>query len=242
MSDILKVDRLQKSFGKLMAVYDLSFQVRGGEILGVIGPNGAGKTTLFNLIMGNLVPDQGEIIFKEKDITHESSANRSHMGLGRTFQIPRPFEKMNVFENLLVAALHGGGKKRSSANEEVQDTLEMIGLSSQQDRLAGGLSLLDRKRLELGRALATGPQLILLDEVAGGLTEPEAALVLKLVKKMQKMGIAIVWIEHIMSMMSKGVDRLMAIAGGRFLCCGDPEEVMNSKEVLECYMGVEEEE
>jgi len=114
MSNILTVNKLQKSFGKLIAVYDLSFQVKEGEILGVIGPNGAGKTTLFNLIMGNFKPDQGEIIFKEKDITHESSANRSHLGLGRTFQIPRPFDKMTVFENLLVAALHGGEKNRGS--------------------------------------------------------------------------------------------------------------------------------
>jgi len=242
MSDILSVNRLQKSFGNLIAVHDLSFQVKEGEILGVIGPNGAGKTTLFNLIMGNLSPDQGEIIFKEKDITHESPANRSHLGLGRTFQIPRPFEKMTVFDNLLVAALHGGEKKWDPAIKEVRDILEMIGLLSLKDRFSGGLSLLDRKRLELGKALATGPQLILLDEVAGGLTEPEAALVLKIVKEMQKKGIAIVWIEHIMAMMSDGVDRLLAIAGGRFLRCGDPQEVMNSKEVLECYMGVEEEE
>jgi branched-chain amino acid transport system ATP-binding protein len=242
MLNILTVNKLQKSFGKLIAVYDLSFQVKGGEVLGIIGPNGAGKTTLFNLLMGNLKPDQGEIIFQGKDITRESPANRSHLGLGRTFQIPRPFDKMTVFENLLAAALHGGGKNRDSAYEEVHDILGLIGLSSHQDRLAGGLSLLDRKRLELGRALATDPRLILLDEVAGGLTELEAALVLEIVTAMQKRGITIIWIEHLMAMMSEGVDRLLAIAGGRHLICGDPKDVMDSKEVLECYMGTEEEE
>jgi branched-chain amino acid transport system ATP-binding protein len=223
-------------------VYNLSFRVDAGEILGIIGPNGAGKTTVFNLLMGILNPEQGEIIFEGKNITRESPSNRAHLGLGRTFQIPRPFDKMTVFENLFVAALHGGKKKRGPARKDVQKILEMIGLSSVQDRTAGGLSLLDRKRLELGRALATDPKLIMLDEVAGGLTEPEAALVLKIVKEMQKRGIAIVWIEHIMAMMSEGVDRLLAIAEGRRLLCGDPKEVMSSKEVLECYMGVEEEE
>jgi branched-chain amino acid transport system ATP-binding protein len=242
MSVILNVNKLQKSFGKLVAVYNLSFRVDAGEILGIIGPNGAGKTTVFNLLMGILNPEQGEIIFEEKNITRESPSNRAHLGLGRTFQIPRPFDKMTVFENLFVAALHGGKKKGGPARKDVQNILEMIGLSSVQDRTAGGLSLLDRKRLELGRALATDPKLIMLDEVAGGLTEPEAALVLKIVKDMQERGIAIVWIEHIMAMMSEGVDRLLAIAEGRRLLCGDPKEVMNSKEVLECYMGVEEEE
>jgi branched-chain amino acid transport system ATP-binding protein len=241
MSNILTVNKLQKSFGKLIAVFDLSFQVKEGEILGVIGPNGAGKTTLFNLLMGNLKPDQGEIIFQDKDITFESPAMRSHMGFGRTFQIPRPFDKMTVFENLLAAALHGGGKSRRAADSDVHAILNLIGLTRTKDQLAGGLSLLDRKRLELGRALATDPNLILLDEVAGGLTEPEAALVLEIVMEMQKRGITIIWIEHLMAMMSEGVDRLLAIAEGRFLISGHPEDVMNSKEVLECYMGAEEE-
>ncbi|MEJ2725487.1 MAG: ABC transporter ATP-binding protein, partial [Deltaproteobacteria bacterium] len=153
----------------------------------------------------------------------------------------RPFEKMTVFDNLLVAALHGGHKRDRRAREAVQDTLDMLGLSYAKNQPAGGLPLLDRKCLELGRALATDPELILLDEVAAGLTEMEAERILKMVKEIQRRGITIVWIEHIMAMMSEGVDRLLAIAQGRWLNCGNPSQVMNSKEVIECYLGAEEE-
>ena len=241
MSDILVVNKLHKNFGKLAAVHDLSFEVKRGEILGMIGPNGAGKTTVFNLLTGILKPDKGKIIFNGEDITHESPSKRCHQGLGRTYQIPRPFDKMTVFENLLVAAVYGRERRERRVRGEIQDILDLIGLSSVKDRLAGGLTLLSHKCLELGRALATDPTLILLDEVAGGLTEGEAARVLKIVKEIQKRGITIVWIEHILAMMSEGVDRLLAIAWGRRLNCGEPEEVMNSKEVLECYLGAEEE-
>ena len=223
-----------------MAVHHLSFQVKEKEILGVIGPNGAGKTTLFNLLMGTLKPDQGEIIFEGRDITYEPPHKRCHLGLGRTYQTPRPFEKMTVFENLLVAALHSKRKKYHRARAEVLDILNRIGLYRVINQLAGRLPLLDRKRLELGRALATAPKLIFLDEVAGGLTEMEAEKVLKIIREIQESGITIVWIEHVMSMMSEGVDRLLAIAEGRWLNCGDPGQVMNSKEVIECYMGVDE--
>jgi branched-chain amino acid transport system ATP-binding protein len=241
MSDILVVNKLHKNFGKLAAVDDLSFEVRKGEILGMMGPNGAGKTTVFNLLTGILKPDAGEIIFKGEDITHESTSKRCHKGLGRTYQFPRSFDMMTVFEYLLVAAVHGGGKRERRAQAEIQDILDLIGLSSMQDSLAGGLPLLSRKSLELGKVLATDPTLILLDEVAGGLTEAEAGQVLKIIKEIQKRGITIVWIEHILAMMSEGVDRLLVLAWGRTLNCGVPEEVMNSKAVLECYLGEEEE-
>ncbi|MBW1773527.1 MAG: ABC transporter ATP-binding protein [Deltaproteobacteria bacterium] len=240
MTDILKVNHLTKEFGRLRAVDDLSFEVREGEILGVIGPNGAGKTTVFNLLTGVFKPDEGSILFKGKDITHEAPAKRCHRGMGRTYQIPRPFDKMTVFENLLVGAVHGGKLSEQRGRERVYDVLELIGLYSAKDRLAGGLPLLDRKRLELGRALATQPALILLDEIAGGLTEKEAEEVLETVKKIQEKGITIIWIEHILMMMSEGVDRLLVISQGAWLQCGDPKEVMNSEEVLECYLGTEE--
>ena len=241
MSDILVSNHLQKSFGNLVAVHELSFEVRAGEILGMMGPNGAGKTTVFNLLTGNLKPDAGTITFNGEDITHESPAKRCHRGIGRTYQIPRPFDKMSVFENLLVAAVHGGGMREKKAKGQIQDILDLIGLYPIKDRVAGGLPLLDRKRLELGRALATQPSLILLDEVAGGLTEGETEQVLKIVKEMQNRGVTIVWIEHILAMMSEGVDRLLVISEGHWLNCGNPEEVMSSEEVLECYMGAEEE-
>jgi len=240
MADILIAKNLRKNFGKLAAVDDLSFEVRGGEILGMIGPNGAGKTTVFNLLTGVHKPDGGSIIFKDEDITHESPSRRCRRGIGRTYQIPRPFEKMSVFENLLVASVHGGGLSEKRARGGLLEILDLIGLFPMKDRLAGGLPLLDRKRLELGRALATRPDLILLDEVAGGLTEGEAGEVLKIVKEVQRRGITIVWIEHIMAMMSEGVDRLLVISEGRWLQCGSPGEVMCSEEVLECYLGAED--
>ncbi|MBW1997716.1 MAG: ABC transporter ATP-binding protein [Deltaproteobacteria bacterium] len=240
MTHILEAKSLRKSFGNLVAVDDLSFEVREGEILGMMGPNGAGKTTVFNLLTGLLKPDSGSIVFKGEDITSQSPAKRCHKGIGRTYQIPRPFDKMSVFENLLVAAVHGGGLREKEARSEIDDVLDLIGLEGHRHRLAGGLPLLDRKRLELGRALATRPSLILLDEIAGGLTEGEMGQVLKIIKEIQRRGITIIWIEHILMMMSEGVDRLLAIAEGKWLSCGNPSEVMNSKEVLECYMGAGE--
>jgi branched-chain amino acid transport system ATP-binding protein len=240
MSEILVVENLHKSFGRLVAVDDLSLDVKQGEILGMIGPNGAGKTTVFNLLTGVIKPDEGTITFNGKDITQESPAQRCRLGLGRTYQIPQPFDKMTVFENLLVAAVHGGAMSEREARGAIHDILDMIGLLAQKNNLAGGLPLLDRKALELGRALATQPSLILLDEVAGGLTEAETEKVLRIVKGIQQRGISIIWIEHILMMMSEGVDRLLVISGGRWLKCGQPGEVMNSEEVLECYLGAEE--
>jgi branched-chain amino acid transport system ATP-binding protein len=240
MPEILVVDNLHKSFGRLVAVDDLSLDVKQGEILGMMGPNGAGKTTVFNLLTGVIKPDEGTITFNGKNITHESPSRRCRLGLGRTYQIPQPFGKMTVFENLLVAAVHGGALSERKARGEIHGILDMIGLFPKKNDLAGGLPLLDRKALELGRALATQPSLILLDEVAGGLTESETERVLKIVKAIQQRGISIVWIEHILMMMSEGVDRLLVISGGRWLKCGHPGEVMNSEEVLECYLGAEE--
>ena len=242
MTDILIAKNLQKKFGHLVAVGDLSFEVKKGEILGLMGPNGAGKTTVFNMLTGVYQPDKGSIVFEGKDITYEQPAKRCRLGIGRTYQIPRPFEKLTVFENMLVCAVHGGGLSERQAGSNVDELLELIGLYPQRNHIAGGMSLLNRKRLELGKALATQPSLVLIDEVAGGLTEKETEKLLQIVKKIQERGVTIVWIEHILMMMSEGgVDRLLCIAeGGRHLTCGDPEEVMCSPEVEECYLGVEE--
>lgn len=240
MADILTVDHLTKNFGRLRAVDALTFEVRDGEILGVMGPNGAGKTTVFNLLTGVFKPDEGSITFQGKDITHESPARRCRRGIGRTYQIPRPFDKMTVYENLLVGAVHGGKLSEKRARQSVYDILDLIGLLPLKDELAGKLPLLNRKTLELGRALATQPDLILLDEIAGGLTEKEAGHVLGIVRKIWEQGITIVWIEHILMMMTEGADRLLVISEGRWLQCGDPKDVMSSDEVLECYLGAEE--
>jgi branched-chain amino acid transport system ATP-binding protein len=241
MADILTVSHLQKNFGRLKAVDDLSFEVREGEILGMMGPNGAGKTTVFNLLTGVAKPDGGTIVFKGDDITHASPAKRCHLGIGRTYQIPCPFDKMTVFENLLVGAIHGGKLGEKRAREEASGILELTGMAPMKNQVSGELSLMNRKRLEIGRALATQPSLILLDEVAGGLTEGEVRQILEIVKKTSKRGVTIVWIEHILMMMSEGVDRLLVIAEGRWLQCGDPKAVMSSEEVLTCYLGAEEE-
>jgi len=239
-TDLLVVRNLNRSFGKLAAVSDLSFDVQRGEILGLMGPNGAGKTTVFNLLTGVLKPDTGSILLDGRDITRLSPAKRCRAGIGRTYQIPRPFTKMTVLENLMVAAVHGGGLTEKKAKRTSDEVLALIKLTSVRNNFAGNLSLLDRKRLELGRALASKPGLILIDEVAGGLTEKEVEQLLAIVKEIQRQGITIIWIEHIMMMMSEGADRVLAIAEGKQMLCGNPSEVMRSKEVLECYLGEEE--
>lgn len=239
-TDLLVVKNLSRSFGSLAAVSNLSFEVRRGEILGIMGPNGAGKTTVFNLLTGVMKADTGSIVLDGRDITRLSAARRCRAGIGRTYQIPRPFAKMTVLENLMVAAVHGGGLQEKKAKRTSDQILELIGLPAVRNKFAGSLSLLDRKRLELGRALASQPSLILIDEVAGGLTEKEVEHLLVIVKEIQRRGITIIWIEHIMMMMSEGADRILCIAEGKHMQCGQPAEVMCSKEVLECYLGGEE--
>ena len=238
--DLLVVKNLSRSFGSVVAVSDLSFEAHRGEILGIIGPNGAGKTTVFNLLTGVIKPDNGSVFLDGRDLTRLSAAKRCRAGIGRTYQVPRPFTKMTVLENLMVAAVHGGGLMEKSAKRKSDEILELINLKSARDNFAGTLSLLDRKRLELGRALASQPSLILIDEVAGGLTEKEVEELLVIVKQIQSQGITIIWIEHIMMMMSEGADRVLAIAEGRRLQCGNPGEVMCSRNVIECYLGEKE--
>jgi branched-chain amino acid transport system ATP-binding protein len=238
--DLLVVKDLSRNFGSLAAVSELSFEVRRGEILGVMGPNGAGKTTVFNLLTGALKADTGSIVLDGRDITRLSASKRCRAGIGRTYQIPRPFTKMTVLENLMVPAVHGGGLPERKAKKISDEILEQISLTSVRNKFAGSLSLLGRKRLELGRALASQPKIILIDEVAGGLTEKEVEELLVIVKEIQLQGITIIWIEHIMMMMSEGADRLLFIAEGKPVKCGKPDEVMGSKEVLVRYWGEEE--
>ncbi len=239
MTEILTAEGLSKAFGSVQAVTDMSMDVRKGEILGILGPNGSGKTTLFNLLTGVYKPDRGRVVFNGRDITAISVHQRVRLGIGRTYQIPRPFGNMTVLENLLVAATQGGRQSEKAARGEVDETLEMTGLTSLKYQFARSLTLLDRKRLETARALATRPHLLLLDEIAGGLTEAEAHQVLKIIRSVNEKGVTIIWIEHLMAMM-EGVDRILALDQGRHLLCGSPKEVMSSEEVVACYMGVEE--
>jgi branched-chain amino acid transport system ATP-binding protein len=234
---VLETVGLSKSFGGVQVIDDLSVQLIEGEALGIVGPNGAGKTTLFNLITGVYGPDEGRVIFGDKEITHLARHDRCRAGIGRTFQIPRPFADMSVFENVLVCASHGRRMRERSSYQRCVETLELTQLTGLANSQAGSLTLLNRKRLELARALAGDPKVLLLDEIAGGLTEAEVELLMELVRDLRRGGVSIIWIEHIVHALLGVVDRIVAISFGRKLIEGDPTEVMCSDEVMACYMG-----
>ena len=236
---MLSLRNVAKSFGSLKVADDVSFDVPEGQALGIIGPNGAGKSTLFNLITGNLTPDSGMIGFDGRDVTRAPAMRRCLDGVGRSFQIPQPFEKLTVFENLLVAATHGRAASEAAVADVCADVLERAGLLPKANALAGSLSLLERKRLELARALATGPKLLLLDEIAGGLTEGECQSLVRTIRGIHAEGITIVWIEHVLHALTSVVERLLVLDFGRVIGIGDPGEIMESREVKEIYLGIE---
>ena len=235
---ILKLDKLTRSFGSLKAVDGVELEVAQGEALGIIGPNGAGKSTLFNLITGLLKPDSGTVRFAGRDITQAPPRARCVAGIGRSFQIPHPFENLTVFENLLVAAIHGRKQREAEVTDPCGDILQRTGLLPFADRRAGTLNLLGRKRLELARAMASAPRLLLLDEIAGGLTEAECADLVKLILEIKASGVTIVWIEHIVHALVAVVSRLVVLNFGRKIIEGEPHAVMASDEVREIYMGI----
>jgi branched-chain amino acid transport system ATP-binding protein len=240
MADLLSFENVSKHFGALKVTNDLSFEVKKGEALGVLGPNGAGKTTVFNLITGGVAPDAGHIRFNGQDITKLSPHRRCRAGIGRSYQVALPFEGMTVFENLLVGAMFGAERHSvSEANDRCVELLDRTGLLNKANRMAGSLTLLDRKRLELARALATEPQLLLLDEIAGGLTEQEAHELVDLVNDIRAQGVSIVWIEHVVHALLAVASRLLVINFGAKLADGDPRAVMASPEVKRVYMGIE---
>lgn len=236
---ILSLNTVSKSFGALKVTDAISFDLAPGEALGIIGPNGAGKSTLFNLICGNLQPDEGQIMLDGRDVTNESAMQRCSSGIGRSFQIPQPFGNLSVYENLLVAARFGGGIPARQAPEYCSDILQLTGMAPQADRIAASLPLLQRKRLELARAMATKPRVILLDEIAGGLTEAECSDLVATVRQIHREGTAIVWIEHVLHALNAVVERLLVLNFGRMLMTGKPEEVMASRQVREVYLGIE---
>ncbi len=238
MPQLLRLDRLTKRFGALTAVDDLTLGLDEGEALGVIGPNGAGKTTLFNLITGDLRPDRGQVFFAGADISASPPERRCHAGIGRSYQVPHPFGGMTVFENVLVGATFGAAQGEREASGECIAILERTGLAPYANRLAGTLPLLDRKRLELARALATRPKVLLLDEIAGGLTEHEVHDLIATIRGIRAAGISIIWIEHIVHALIAVVDRLAVMTFGRLLQEGNPAEVMASPAVQETYMGI----
>lgn len=237
MADILQVRNLSKSFGAVVIANHVNFSVGEGEILGIIGPNGAGKTTLFGMLSGHIEPSEGEIIFNDEDISMIPTHDRARMGIARTYQVPRPFGQMTVFDNLRVAAIFAGGLSGTEATEWIERTLAITSLTRFSGMLAGRLPLLVRKRHELARALAMRPKLLLIDEVSAGLTEQEVTEFIELVRRIRNMGITIIWIEHVIRTMLTATDRLMALAGGEVLAIGEPTKVINLPEVKRVYLG-----
>ncbi len=235
---LLRVETVSKRFGALTVTDDLSFDLAEGEALGVLGPNGAGKSTLSNLITGDLTPDAGRILFDGADITALPAHVRCRRGIGRSYQIPHPFARMSVFENLLVGATFGTGEGEGAATAHCASVLERTGLIDKANRPAGSLTLLERKRLELARALATRPRLLLLDEIAGGLTEAECAQLIETVRAVRAEGVSIIWIEHVVHALLALVERLLVINFGALLAEGAPRAVMQDPRVREVYMGI----
>ena len=237
MSSLLSATGLNKAYGAVRIAEDISFDVPEGEVVGIIGPNGAGKTTLFGLLAGTVPLDGGRIYFGGRDVTALPTHDRARLGIARTYQIPRPFTHMSVRENLRVAALFAGQLELAECDEWVTQVLEFTGLVGERDMLAGRLPLLGRKRHELARALATRPSLLLIDEVAAGLTDAEVDEFIDLVARIKAAGMTVVWIEHVMKTMLRATDRLLALSGGHIVAQGPPDHVINTPEVQRVYLG-----
>ncbi len=234
---MLELASLSRAFEGLVVIDQLDFKVERGEIVGILGPNGAGKTTLFNMIAGVLPPSEGSILFGNRDITAMKAWDRCRLGIGRTYQIPKPFTHMSVFENVLAAAVHGGNMKLAQAKGEAEAVLVRVGLAHRALLPAGQLALLDMKQLELAKALALRPRLLLLDEIASGLTEAECEVLLGTIGDVHRGGVTIVWIEHVIHALRRLVTRLAVLSGGSFIAMGTPQEVLADRRVREAYLG-----
>ncbi|WP_171209712.1 MULTISPECIES: ABC transporter ATP-binding protein [unclassified Ruegeria] len=239
MTTILKLQELSKAFGAVTVADAMSYEVQQGEALGVIGPNGAGKTSMFNLITGTLKSNSGVIEFNRQNVTKWSAAKRSHAGIARSFQVPQPFSGMTVFENAMIAATQSAGLHGHQAERFCLEVLDQTELLPKANVLAGGLTLLERKRLELTRALCAKPKLLLLDEIAGGLTEAECKSLVQTIKDIHASGVTIIWIEHVVHALLAVVDRLIVIDFGKKIAEGEPQAIMESAEVKEIYLGIE---
>ncbi|HUJ88631.1 MAG TPA: ABC transporter ATP-binding protein [Syntrophorhabdales bacterium] len=234
---ILSVNGVTKRFGGLVALRDISFDVGKGEVVGLMGPNGAGKTTLLNIIAGEYAPDSGTVTFKGCDITGCPPHRACHLGIARTYQIPQPFVTLTALENLMVAAVFGRQLKKRTTELDYDRIFDLVHLSEKRDTLAGNLPILSLKKLELARALARDPELILLDEVAAGITEVEIPRVLATIREIRNMGVTIVIIEHVMKVLVNVVDRIVVIDKGMKIAEGPPAAVMNDCKVMEAYFG-----
>lgn len=237
--DILELEDVSKNFGALKVADEVSFSVPEGQALGIIGPNGAGKSTLFNLITGNFQPDSGRVKFLGQDVTKLPAKSRVRLGIGRSFQIPQPFESLTVFENLLTAAAFARNMTEAAVVDDCVELMELCGMTRRANTLAAELGLLDRKRLELARAVATSPKLLLLDEIAGGLTQGECAVLVETIKLLHGRGITVIWIEHVLHALNAVVEKLLVLNFGKMIATGRPDEIMSSREVREIYLGIE---
>ncbi len=236
-STILRSDGVSMAFGDFKVLENITLEVTKGEIVGVLGPNGAGKTTFMNLLTGAYRPTSGRVHVLEEDVTHLATAERCRRGLARTHQVPRPFAGMTVFENVLVAVRHGRPDLTGDPVEAAWHVLEETGLAEVANRQAGALGLLDRKRMELSRALATDPKVLLLDEIGGGLTDAEGDRLVALVRDIHGRGVTIIWIEHIMRLLLESCTRLICMAGGSVIADGLPREVIDAPAVQTAYFG-----
>jgi branched-chain amino acid transport system ATP-binding protein len=234
---LLSAAGLTKRFNAFTAVADVDFHLGANEAVGIVGPNGAGKTTLLNVLAGAYAPTAGTVSFRGADVSRLDAASRCRIGIARSHQIPRPFSNMTVFENVLVGATMGGGRSRSDAYDSSIEALRLCGMLDLANRQAETIGLLDRKRLELARALATDPKVLLLDEIGGGLTDAEAAELVSIIRELRRRGIAIVWIEHILHVLLQVVERLVCMDAGRIIAEGVPEEALAHPAVVEAYLG-----
>jgi branched-chain amino acid transport system ATP-binding protein len=239
MSHLLDGNQLYKSFGGLMATNGMDFHLESGEILGLIGPNGSGKTTLFNLIAGVFKPDRGRIKFLGKDITGAGCAAICQMGIARTFQITRPFPFLTVLENVKLGRAYGSAPAETLelAGKEAEEILDFIGLGPKKSVLAGRLGLIDRKRLELGKALSTKPKILLLDEIMAGLNPTEIQAATHLVKEIRDSGVSLIIIEHMMKAIMGICHRVIVLNAGKKIAEGEPREVVLNREVIEAFLG-----
>ena len=233
----LQIEDVRQQFGALTVLAGVTVAVPPGQALGVVGPNGAGKTTLLDIVAGGRRPTGGHVRLAGHDVTTASAAYRTRLGLGRTYQVPRPFASMTVFENALVAAARGAGLRRQAAYQAAYGALLRAGLAGKADVAAHRLTLLERKRLELARALATQPSVLLLDEIAGGLTEPETDALIGTIRAVHEAGTTIVWVEHIMRALTQVVERAVCLADGRLLFDGTPGQMLADPEVRRAYLG-----
>ena len=235
---ILSIANLSRHFGALTVLESIDLKVASGEILGILGPNGAGKSTLFNLIAGVMPPSSGNILFRDRDIVHDKPWTRARAGIGRTYQIPKPFRQISTYENALVAATQGRRISVRDARDDVDAVMELTGLAPKAEMLARDLPLLDLKRLELAKALALRPKLLLLDEIAGGLTDGECDVLLDIIHKLNGQGTTIVWIEHVIHVLMRAVERLAVLNEGKIVAIGDPAAIMANPQVQQVYLGV----